>query len=323
MKYFLYIIVFSPIMLSAQSDSYYHSFNVLNEMLEGKEPLDFTKAVYLVENAYFEDSLSLEDYRGKVKQIAKSCKAMIAEKGIQHYKTAGNWAIFMWMTQKVTQNNKQPCNYDFEDFLGDKKYSDTFVWRLMTEKKGNCISLPLLYKMIAQEMKVEAKLSIGPNHAWIRHIDENGKWANVELTSGQFPTDGVMMTELGITTEAIKSGAYCAPLTEKESIAFLLNLLAQGYEAKFGRLDDFTEKCNDLSIRYYAPNTIAYMMKSNKAMKDVKNTIASNSGTWTKESEHFQQLYLAYQTKLTELGVSEMKPEEYSLWVDSMKKRKS
>jgi hypothetical protein len=323
MKNIVAIFILScPLALNAQKEGYEKAYTVLADMLTGKQPLDFIKAVYTLENAYLEDTLSYVAYTKKIKDIANVCKGMIAKKGLQKYKTAGNWAIFMWMTQKIPENDSLPCNYDFEDFLGLKKYSNTFVWRLLTEKKGNCLSLPLLYKMVSSELKVEARLTIGPNHAWIRHVDEKGKWINVELTSGQFPSDGFLMTSLGITTTAIKSGAYSTPLTEKEAVAYLLTQLAQGYEAKFNRLDAFTEKCCDLSIRYFPSNATAYMLKANEKVKRRDEVLQKNGGIKNQFSDKIHQEYMACQAKLDAFGVTQIAPEDYNKWVEETKKRK-
>ncbi len=225
--------------LTAQNENNFEeAFNELKGMLEDERPIDYTKALFSVENAWHNDTLSYSKFERELKDIAITCRVMIGNKGIQNYKTAGNWAIFMWMMKPVPENDNEPYSYNFEDFLGRSDYSNTFVTKLMTTQKGTCLSLPLFYKCLAKELEVEAKLTLGPSHAWIRHKDEEGKWVNVELTSGQFPSDGLMMTELGIKTEAVKSGAYFKPLSEIETIAFLLTILAQVYEDKTGAIQN-------------------------------------------------------------------------------------
>ena len=299
-------------------EHYEKAYSELYSMLNGETELNFSKALFIVENAWYDNKLNYSDFDKQISDIAISCKRMIDKKGLNNYNTASNWAIFMYMTQKIPENNQHPYSYDFEDFLGEKNFSSTFVTRILKDGKGNCLSLPLLYKSIAQKMNAEAKLTLGPSHAWIRHIDEDGNWANVELTSGQFPTDGILMTELDIKREAIQTGAYFKPLTEKETIAFLLTQLALGYQAKFKKLDMFTEKCADLSIKYFEPNVIAYSIKiNNVAEKAIENQ---------KENIDISELhgkYVNYQVTLNNLGADNIKPEDYNKWVSSMKTRKN
>lgn len=297
---------------------YEKAYSELNSMLNGETELNFSKALFIVENAWYANKLNYSDFDKQISKIASLCQKMIDKKGLSNYKTASNWAIFMYMTQKVPENNQNPYSYNFEDFLGEKDFSNTFVTRILKDGKGNCLSLPLLYKCIAQKMNAEAKLTLGPSHAWIRHIDEEGNWANVELTSGQFPTDGILMAELDIKREAIQTGAYFKPLTEKETIAFLLTQLALSYQAKFGKLDDFTEKCTNLSIKHYEPNVIAYSIKMNK----VSNEATKKQKLKLDVSELHKQ-YVVYQETLSNLGADNIKPEDYNKWITSMKNRKN
>ncbi len=307
--------------VKADKAAYESAYLTLEAMLEGKETIDFKKAIFTVENAYYGNTMSYEEFDKGIKNLAHVCKGMIAKKQIQEYKTAGNWAIFMLMTQKIPENDSLPYGYDFEDFLGRKDYSNRFVTRTLRDKKGTCLSLPMFYKCIAQDLKVEANLTIGPSHLWITHLDEEGNSVNVELTSGQLPSDGLMMTELGITRASVKSGAYFNPLTEKESIAFLLTELGFSYARKYGEYDDFTEKCADLSLEHMSANILAYHLKSNKLATEAMMYVDRNIDN----SAFFKMIhneYLAIQNKLKALGDSDIDTEDYNEWVNSMKARK-
>jgi hypothetical protein len=311
---------FAPHLVAAQSPAYTAAYATLRAMLTGKQRGDFQHAVFVVENAWFGNTLNEAQFNQQISSVAQACQRMVRQKNLQQHPTAGNWAIFMWMTQKVPENDNQPLRYDFEDFTGKSNFANTFVTRAIQDHKGNCLSLPLLYKCLAQQIGVEARLTLGPSHAWIRHLDEDGKWANVELTSGQLPSDGLMMTELGISTEAIKSGAYFKPLTEQEALAFLLTQLALGYEHKFGRLDAFTERCTDLSLTYFRPNVVAYMLKANYLAHKAQKLLASKKATRA-ELDVLHRQYVAYQTKLRTLGANTLSAQTYTQWVSSMQAR--
>lgn len=313
----LFVILTLNLFAYGQTESYEKAYSELESMLEEKTELDFKKALFTIENAWFDNTRNYSDFEKEISEIATICKQMVERKKITDYKTANNWAIFMYLTQKIPENDSIPYSYDFEDFLGNKNFNSTFVTRLIKDKKGNCLSLPLLYKCIAQDLKTEAKLTLGPSHAWIRHTNEDGKFTNVELTSGQFPTDGILITELDIKREAIKTGAYFKPLNEKETIAFLLTQLALSYENKFGKFDLFTEKCTDLSIQYYKPNVIAYSIKMNKVAIEADRKQNNNENV-----TELHQKYLVYQNTLNQLGADNIKPEDYNKWVSTMKTRK-
>ena len=314
------LLVALPPSVQAQTAPYEAAYVTLRSMLEKKQPLSFSKAVFTVENAWYDNKLSQADFDQQIAQLASLCQQMVAKKQLQAYRTSRNWAIFMLLSQKVPENNSKPYTYDFDDFTGNGNYAHTFVTRLLKDHKGNCLSLPLLYKCIAQQLGAQALLTLGPSHAWIRHVDETGKWTNVELTSGQFPSDGLMMTELGVTNEAIRSGAYGKELTEQQAMAFLLTQLALGYQHKTGRWDAFTDKCADLSIRYFTPNVGAYMIKANRATVRAQKLAATNPAQQQQLKQLHQQFAL-YQTKLRTLGAGTLSSETYAQWVKSMKAR--
>jgi hypothetical protein len=316
------LVLTMPQLVKAQATPYETAYVTLKAMLEHKQPPSFSKAVFTVENAWYDNKLSQADFDKQLTQLATLCQQMVAQKQLQAYRTSRNWAIFMLLSQKVPQNNFAPYTYDFEDFTGNGNYAHTFVTRLLKDHKGNCLSLPLLYKCIAQQLDTQALLTLGPSHSWIRHVDETGKWTNVELTSGQFPSDGLMMTELGVSNEAIRSGAYGKELTEQQALAFLLTQLALGYQHKTGRWDVFTDKCADLSLHYFAPNVVAYMIKANRATVEAQKLTLS-SAVQKKKLVILHQQFEMYQSQLRTLGAGSLTPATYNQWVKSMEARPS
>jgi hypothetical protein len=320
MKYFLSTLLFLfSFSLSAQTQHYEKAYSDLENMLVGNTTLDFNKAVFIVENAYFDNSLNYADFDNKLNRIKEACDVMIAKKGLSGYKTAGNWAIFDWMSKPLPENNYRACEYDFDDFLGKNNHQNIFVTRLLNEKIGNCLSMPLLYKCLANKLGVEARIALAPNHMWIRHIDEQGKWANLELTSGETYPDELVRNEFDIPALAIQRGTYMKGLSERESVAFLLNQLAEGYEAKFGKLDDFTDNCANLSIMYYPTNAVAYMTKSNRVtyrLMELKK--AKNYG---KEYHAKGKKFQEYERILKSLGATEMDMDAYIAWIKKMRNK--
>jgi hypothetical protein len=304
----------------AQRVAYETAYGTLKLMLESKQAPSFSKAVFTVENAWYDNKLAQADFDRQLAQLAGLCQQMVAQKQLQAYRTSRNWAIFMLLTQQVAENEARPYAYDFEDFTGNGNYAHTFVTRLLKDRKGNCLSLPLLYKCLAQQLGTEARLTLGPSHAWIRHVDEKGNWTNVELTSGQFPSDGLMMTELGVSNEAIRSGAYGKELSEQEALSFMLTQLALGYQHKTGHWDAFTDKCADLSIRYFAPNVVAYMIKANRLTTQAQALLAAAPVQKDKLTLVHQQ-FEACQAQLRKLGAGSLSSESYNQWINSMKAR--
>lgn len=63
--------------------------------------------------------------------------------------------------------------------------------------------------------------------------DDQGKWLDIEATSGVVVDDAFYVRKLGISPAALKSGIYLRPLAPKEAAAALLEPLM----ASYGRRD--------------------------------------------------------------------------------------
>jgi hypothetical protein len=224
----------------------------LQNMLNGKEPLNFKEAVIFVENAYYDGKLSRNAYNNEIQQIKLLLNRIIIARSLQMYKTAGNFAIFTYMTDSIPENKFCPYRYDYDTFLKDGGEEAGMVTRLLKTKQGNCHSLPYLYKILANEMNVEACLAIVPMHVYIKHRDENGEWWNLEMTSGTFSRSSFLMESFNVSEEAIKSGLFMKGLTEKETIALCLFDLLNVYESKTGIYsNNFVRRCYTLGLKYY------------------------------------------------------------------------
>ena len=78
----------------------------------------------------------------------------------------------------------------------------------MATRKGNCHSLPFLYKILAEELGAKANLALAPNHIYIKHWNEKDGWYNTELTSGIFPIDSWLMASGYIHLDAVANKLY-------------------------------------------------------------------------------------------------------------------
>lgn len=250
---------------TAQTDStkfYKEAFAEQLQMLKGQKPMNYKRAVFLTENAYYKGQLNYQTFCNNISSTGQQLKALIKQRGLEKFKTAGNFAVFIYMTDSSAINNFKPCTYDFDDFMGDKDWTKMFVTKLMKTKSGNCHSMPTYYKILCEEIGAKASLALAPNHLYIKHIDEKGQWTNLELTNGGFPRDQWIIKEMAITVEAIKSGAYMTALTEKQSIAMCMFDLANGYRFLHG-YDDFVLKVTNTALQYFSKCIPLLMTKAN------------------------------------------------------------
>lgn len=235
-------------------DKYFKSaFNELASMIEDETKYCFKRAVFLVDWAYNEGNPSYSQYCHEIDSITNVLRAFIHINGSEVYKTAPNWAIFEYFTKPSPMNGNRPFVYDFDDFTGQQDFNNVLVNKVMKTHSGQCTTLPLFYKILCDEMGGQSKLALAPNHMYIKHIGEDGRWVNVELTNGSFARDEWYLQTFGISTEAIRNGVFLCALSDKENIAFMLQHLALAYKQKYGNYDYFTLKCADKALEY-APN---------------------------------------------------------------------
>lgn len=153
---------------------YRKAFDEQYKMMKEEIPIDFKRAVFITENAYYKGTLSYEIFKTEINQTGNKLKNLIRQRGLTGYKTAGNWAVFTYMTDSISANKFTSYVYDFEDFSGKKDWTKMFTTKLMKTKSGNCHSLPYYYKILCEEIGASAHLALAPNHIYIKHVDENG-----------------------------------------------------------------------------------------------------------------------------------------------------
>ncbi|MBS1525301.1 MAG: hypothetical protein JST19_06620 [Bacteroidetes bacterium] len=305
----------------SKSIAYTNAFNEQLQMLDGLRPIDFKRAVFISEDAYYNNKLSYQGFCTNISNITAQLKIMIKIKGIGQYKTAGNWATFSFMTDTIPANSFKPFTYDFDDFTGSKDWSKMFVTKLLQTHSGNCHSLPYLYKILCDEIGAKSYLAFAPNHCYIKHINENGQWTNVELTNPSFPQDQEIIKQMYVTVEEIRQNIYMVPLTPKQNIACTMRDLAEGYKSKYG-YDRFFLKMVSTALKYYPKSIPLIQHKANCLLSMIKaEEHKKNPDTQLLAADiamHKQTIRI-----INELGYKDMPLELYKEWVNAVEKEKA
>jgi hypothetical protein len=297
----------------------------IESMLSGKDSLNFKKAVFLTESAYFENQLNEELFDSYIQFCTSVCRGIIAsgniiypEKDIE--KASAQCAVFVFMTDTIPLQAESgiaihtPFEYNFDDFAGQKEWSSMFVSTLMQTKKGNCHSLPFLYKMIMDELEEESYLSLAPNHIYIKARNKRTGWYNIELTCGDFPTDAWLMASGYIHLDALKNGIYMDTLSLKQSIALCLVDLAQGYQAKFGTGDgNFILQCCETALIHF-PNYINALLLKAETLAALYRQSEPDT---EKNQERLAQMNELY-AHIHQSGYRKMPQGMYLNWLNSM-----
>jgi hypothetical protein len=294
-------------------------------MLLGTEPLDFRNAVFLTENAFWENELNINAFDNTILDYASICRGIIKFGNIIYPEkdkdiATAQCAVFLFMTDSIPiQEDREifihtPFEYNFDDYAGKKDWSSMFVSTLILTKKGNCHSLPYLYKMIMDELGYDCHLALAPNHIYIKAQNKRVGWYNIELTCGDFPTDAWLMASGYVHTDAVRNGIYMKALSEKESIALCLIDLAQGYQVKFGVEDgSFILKCCDTALSYF-PNYINALLLKAETVTALHKQTTPDSEESKKLLTQMNELYAA----IHKLGYRKMPQGMYLNWLNSV-----
>jgi hypothetical protein len=293
--------------------------------------LEFKRAVFMTENCYI-TGMNYGEFDRRIKQLASIAKAWEYANPISNYQYSDstnfwqNFSIFRLLKDTiriVLGDHKEyhlfPYTYEFNDFSGNTEWSNMFVTKLLATHKGNCHSLPYLYKILADELGASCWLALAPNHIYIENRCRKIGWYNTELTSGCFPIDAWIMASGYLPVKAVQSGIYMDTLSNQESIALCILDLAKGYEHQTHNFTDgFILKCCDLSIRYFPLNVQAILLKA-ETLKRIYEKQKYQKSTIAKETYlQMEQLYV----KLFDLGYREMPDKMYQQWLGSVVKEK-
>ncbi|MFZ4414054.1 MAG: hypothetical protein ACOYOV_13300 [Bacteroidales bacterium] len=309
-------------------ECFYKAYDALKSMLEGKDSLNYEKAVFITENAYHNNYFNYEDFKrlldfhaGMINAYAVDIRANYKEK----YKTlkpweqcyfksnTDNWAIFKYITDtafvKINEAMyyKKPYSYTYQDPYGSDNWENTEVLYLLlsNEKQGNCYSLASLFKIFSDRLKSDARLTIAPHHIYIQNRNQRGDFYNVELASKSFPGDGTIQCLTYTTYTSIKNGMAQRMLNDKQAIALNLIYLAKAYQHKYNdNTSDFLLRCADLAYKYDSLSLNALLLKAEitensllASMKELKITTLLKA----RIKPQTQELLASYETQLSDL----------------------
>jgi len=282
------------VQIETQSPLYNTAYLEISDMLDGKRPLSIKRAVFLAEWAYLDGKLDYEKYCNTIDSASDFIRRFIKANDMEKYKTAKNMVLIEYFFHPYSGNDHKPFTYDFEDDNATEDFTKQFVTKVMQTHTGQCRSLPMYYKVLAEAVDADAYIAYAPRHVFIRYRDEDNlfpeDWVNVELTSHQLVPEFWIKENFEINEKEVENKVYLYPLTAKETVASQLSDLAFGYWKKYKVYDDFTFLCVDKSLEYFPQHPNALLIKSKSIesalMKYLKtNGYRVNENTMLLESE--------------------------------------
>ncbi len=291
-------------------------------MLDGRQELSVKRAVFLVEWAFLDGKPDYTAFCDSIASIASTLKDFIKLNKLDQHPLGGNIAVFEYMCNPSPLNGFKEYTYDFEDFWAKEDHTKLFVTKLMHTRSGQCHSLPLLYKILANEIGAEAYLAYAPNHSFIRHKNEDGsKWMNVELTNHSLPREIFIIETMGITEKAIEKGTYLKPCDDRQIVINMLGDLVGGYIDWCDYIDGFVELCLGTIYKYDSGNLLALMTENNCLYRIIPQYKALLDEKGLPDDDHLNRLIAQSKEvmrKIDDTGYVDMPKDLYEDWVKSV-----
>ncbi|MDL2303587.1 hypothetical protein LJC28_04250 [Dysgonomonas sp. OttesenSCG-928-D17] len=335
---FILAISFTNLAVHSQEIYYDQAYSSIENMLSGKIELDFKDAVLFTEYAYYDGRLDTQLINEEYETLYRLINGLSQSELITYTEKdkdiiVKHAAIFKVLTDTILIPvdsmliyEHKPLTYDFEDPLGQSDWEKMFVTKLLKTRKGNCHSLPYLYKILADQFNIPCHLTFAPNHIYIKLFSEKSGWYNTELTSGTFPIDAWIIASGYVTIDAIRNGLYMDTLSNKQAVANCLVDLAQGYQHKFGKDNpEFVIKCCNKVLEYHPTNVNAILTKA-EAQKHYIHSLMKAQNLKSPESlfsdENIKNMYSEMESLYIELhksGYRRMPEEMYSEWLNLLR----
>lgn len=318
----------------ANRQHYELAYQELQGMLASRQPAELKRAVFLTENAFLNGGLNYAEFSTGIYALGQLCRILTADSD-RPDPAARFLALHRLMTDTVRVDRAglagglhPPPRYDFEDFWGREDYTKQFVSKLLATNTGQCHSMPWLYKLVAEELGINAYLSMAPNHMYIQVKDNEGALYSYETTNGHFVSDAYYATSVYIKAAALRQRTYLDTLTQRETVACAVFDLAYGYAYRYG-YDALAEKYIALGLRYYPHSMQGRILAHDAAFLRFRaawQTAGQPTQDQARQSPALRPLLEAVEQRtraLEELGYEEMPAEQYSRWLQQVAEEKT
>lgn len=123
-------------------------------------------------------------------------------------------ALRAYLYEKGPWNDYRSFGYDFDDPLG-KNIRNKLLLNYIASRRGNCVTMPLLFFILGQRLGLDVTISAAPLHLFVNYTDpETGTTYNLETTSGAKPARDVWIRQGNpMTDQAIANGLYMRKLS--------------------------------------------------------------------------------------------------------------
>jgi regulator of sirC expression with transglutaminase-like and TPR domain len=170
-------------------------------------------------------------------------------------------------------NDNRPFAYEMSDPLG-KKPANRYLHNYLASRRGNCITMPILFVILGQRIGLSLTLAEAPLHLLVKYTDDDGAVWNLEPTSGGgFSRDAWYRKELPMTDKAVAEGTYLRALSSEQAVA-LIALQAAETHMRAGRYEQAVVAANVL-LRHFPRFALAMVVRGSSYALMLRRDIIS------------------------------------------------
>lgn len=172
-------------------------------------------------------------------------------------------------------NENKPFQYNMADPYG-LEFRTRLLSNYLTTRKGNCISMPILFLILGERLGLDVTLSTAPLHVFVKYTDDaTGTTYNLETTSGAGATRELWYQKKSPMTEkAISNGVYMKKLSRKQAVSIIATLVMEHlienkrYEEVIAVADVFLEVWPEDAYTLVKKGTAYYRMLEENFIKN-------------------------------------------------------
>lgn len=237
-------------------------------------------------------------------------------------------ALLKTLYQPGPWNQGKPFTYDLSDPLGRNAKNKQLATYLST-RKGNCVSMPILFVILGQRLGLPVALATAPNHVLVKFADDTQQmWLNVEATAGGFKYDSSYERETGISEAALHNGLYLRPLTPREGVGVIAGTLMEYFGTK--KDGDTLMAVADLALAVNPKDPVAMIWKANAYYLQTQQRITSKYPNAADVPPELQGEYrrltqenLAWFAKAESLGWAQKTPEQEASYLQHIQRERA
>lgn len=218
------------------------------------DTLDLARAK-LTFDKIVDPSIDVDATLRQIDQMAQTVRTMAGPNAPEMQRLA---AVRRFIYVDGDWNGHRPFQYDLVDPLGTK-LADKLLPNYIASRRGNCVSMPILFIILAGRQGLNVTASVAPLHIFVRFTNSaTSKTYNLETTSGGLPEpDEWYREKLPMSDEAVKNGVYMKTLTKKETVAVMAEVVLEHFMQEKRYRD--TIDTADIILKYY-PNFVSAIL---------------------------------------------------------------